>query len=260
MSGFAKLYGTITESSLWSASKETRILFITMLARCDETGFIEAAPSGLARTANLTLEETRKALEELDQPDPESKSKALYGRRVVKVDRGYMVVNYEEYRKRRDDVARREYMRDYMREYRKRGEPPRKPDVNSCKPGKPQLAQAEAEAEAEADKEKKTTTAATQKKQHKVQFEAPVGFHNVTDEKIVRWAEAYPRTDVKAELRRMVVWLTANPHKAATMKNYERFIVNWLSRSNEGRYGQPQNETDEQAVDRLLTENFGGSR
>ena len=149
---YAKLSSTITESSLWSRSKETRILFIAMLARCNAVGFIEASVSGLARVANLTLEETQTALADLMSPDTESKSKALEGRRVVEVERGFVVVNYEEQRKQRDEEERREYMREYMREYRKTGKPPVN-DVNDGKPGKPQLAQAEAEAEAERERD-----------------------------------------------------------------------------------------------------------
>lgn len=139
---YAKLFSTITESSLWSASKDARLLFLSMLAKADQVGFIEAALPGLARLANLTLTETEAALSELMAPDPHSKSPDCDGARVVKVERGWCLVNYEVYRERRDDDARREYMRDYMKRYR---------SVNSGKLCKPQLAQAEAEASPEAE-------------------------------------------------------------------------------------------------------------
>lgn len=145
MAGYAKLWSGITESSLWGGSKEARLLFVTLLAKADSTGFVEAAPSGLARLANLTRQEIDSALQELTSPDPESKSKIADGKRVAIVPRGVCVVNYEDYRKRRDDEERREYMRDYMRQYRASHET----NVNSGKQGKPPLAQAEAEAEAE---------------------------------------------------------------------------------------------------------------
>ena len=61
------------------------------------------------------------------------------------------MVNYEEYRARRDDDERREYMREYMRKYRA-GKKEVNQGVNSSKSSKPGLAQAEAEAEAEAEK------------------------------------------------------------------------------------------------------------
>ncbi len=146
---YAKLFSTITDSSLWGASKEARILFVSMLARADAVGFIEAALPGLARMANLTIAETERALAEIMAPDPHSKSTNADGRRVVKVERGWCLVNYEAYRLRRDEEERREYMRKYMSSYRK-GHPVN--SVNSSKLSKPQLAKAEAEAEAEREK------------------------------------------------------------------------------------------------------------
>ena len=120
MAGYGKLWSGITESSLWGGSKEARLLFVTLLAKADATGFVEASPSGLARLANLSREETDSALEELTSPDPDSKSKVADGRRVAIVPCGVCVVNYEEYRKRRDDDERRGYMREYMRDYRQK--------------------------------------------------------------------------------------------------------------------------------------------
>ena len=149
MATFCKLWSGITESSLWGGSKEARLLFVTLLAKADSTGFVEAAPSGLARLANLTRSEIDTALKELTSPDPESKSKVAEGKRVAFVEGGVCVVNYEEYRKRRDDEERREYMREYMRLYRSG-----LTDVNSSKHGKPPLAQGELEGELELEGEK----------------------------------------------------------------------------------------------------------
>lgn len=118
---YAKLFSTITESSLWSASKDARLLFLSMLAKADQVGFVEAALPGLARMANLTLPETEAALAELMAPDPYSKSSDCDGRRVVKAPRGWCLVNYEAYRDRRDEDQRRDYMRKYMRDYRSQG-------------------------------------------------------------------------------------------------------------------------------------------
>jgi hypothetical protein len=153
---FAKLFASITESSLWSEPKEVRLLFVSMLARADQSGFVEAAIPGLARLANLTVEETESALQCLMAPDKYSKNADFEGRRIAPVDGGYLLLNYESYRSKRDEEQRREYMRQYMAEYRRSGKQP----VNICKQskldvshGKPPLAQAEAEAEA--DKRKK---------------------------------------------------------------------------------------------------------
>lgn len=56
-------------------------------------------------------------------------------------------------------------------------------------------------------------------------------FLNIKDEDIIGWKEAYPACDVTAELKKMREWLLANPEKKK--KNYRRFIVNWLIRTQE---------------------------
>jgi hypothetical protein len=163
---FAKLFATITESSLWSEPKEVRLLFVTMLAKADQDGVVEASIPGLARVANLTIEETETALEVLQSPDPYSKNPDNEGRRIEVFPGGFRLLNYGDYRARRSKEDRREYMRNYMAERRKERAAAKeaeadssKQSVSTCKQmltavshGKPQLAQAEAEAETEVDK------------------------------------------------------------------------------------------------------------
>ena len=52
-------------------------------------------------------------------------------------------------------------------------------------------------------------------------------FENIPKEKIDKWTEAF-NLNVEQELKKMEAWLAANPSKHK--KNYEKFIVNWLSR------------------------------
>ena len=146
---YAKLFSSITESSLWSEPVAVRLLFVSMLAKADAQGFVEAAVPGLARISNLPLDVTQEALAVLEAPDPQSKNPENEGRRLTKVPGGWVILNYETYRNRRGEDERREYMRQYMADYR------RKQSVNTGKQkltavnhGKPRLAQAEAEAEA----------------------------------------------------------------------------------------------------------------
>ena len=56
-------------------------------------------------------------------------------------------------------------------------------------------------------------------------------FFNIKDKDIEGWEEAYPACDITAELKKMREWLLANPEKRK--KNYRRFIVNWLIRTQE---------------------------
>ena len=101
MSGYVKIYGSILGSSVWAEAPTTRIVWITMLAMADATGKVEASVSGLARFANVTMAEARKALEALAAPDEDSKSKEYEGRRVKPTDGGWLILNYLKYREMR---------------------------------------------------------------------------------------------------------------------------------------------------------------
>lgn len=117
--GFTKLYSNIITSSVWSAAKETKILWITMLALTDANGYVTGSVPGLAATARLTVLETEAALSELLSPDKYSRSIENEGRRLEKVEGGWIILNYAKHRKRGRAVDRRAYLREYMREYRK---------------------------------------------------------------------------------------------------------------------------------------------
>lgn len=111
MSHFVKLYGSILDSSVWGESKDVRLVWVTLLAMADPEGYVEASLPGLARRANVSIEECEAALAVLSAPDVHSKSQEHDGRRVEKVPRGWFVLNYQEYREMRtrsqSDAARR---------------------------------------------------------------------------------------------------------------------------------------------------------
>jgi hypothetical protein len=80
-------------------------VWITLLASMAEEGFVDiASPRNLALVANVSLEATIQALEVLTGPDPESSDPANEGRRLQKVDGGYVVLNAAKYR----ELSRRE--------------------------------------------------------------------------------------------------------------------------------------------------------
>lgn len=56
-------------------------------------------------------------------------------------------------------------------------------------------------------------------------------FYDVPLEKIVLWEETYPAVDIRQELKKMVAWCDSNPTKRKTRRGIERFINNWLSRT-----------------------------
>lgn len=55
-------------------------------------------------------------------------------------------------------------------------------------------------------------------------------FLNITDEHKKFWKDAFPACDINQELKRMSVWIIANPEKGKK-SNWERFITNWLKRT-----------------------------
>lgn len=101
---FVKIYGTILDSSIWSEDLATRILWFAMLVMADSTGFVEASRPGLARRANLSAPQCKAALKILEGPDIESKSQEYAGRRIEKVDRGWQILNYMQYREMRTEA------------------------------------------------------------------------------------------------------------------------------------------------------------
>lgn len=66
----------------------------------------------------------------------------------------------------------------------------------------------------------------------------------VLEDDVQKWAEAFPGVNVVAELKRMKVWLTANPRKRKTRRGINAFVVSWLTRQQDrgggrSRYEEP---------------------
>lgn len=117
---WSPLLSTIIDSSVWRESKETKIVWITILAKKDRNGFVRSALWALARDAGVTEDECREAIRVLESPDPESNTKAEEGRRIRKVDGGWLVINHFLHRDRISKEYRKAYQREWQREYRKR--------------------------------------------------------------------------------------------------------------------------------------------
>lgn len=120
MTGYTKLFGSILASSLWQESKETKILWITMLAAANKWGVVEASIPGLAHMATLTLPETEAALATLEAPDPYSRTTAHEGRRIAKVAGGWQLLNHGLYREKMNADERKEYNRIKQAEHREK--------------------------------------------------------------------------------------------------------------------------------------------
>ena len=118
MSGFTKLFSSIIDSTIWRESKETKIVWITMLAKADAKGVVESSLPGLADNARVTLEECIKSLEVLSSPDEYSRTKANGGRRIREVEGGWEVLNHGKYRDKLNKEDRKEYQRVWQQNNR----------------------------------------------------------------------------------------------------------------------------------------------
>lgn len=99
MSMYNKIFTKILDSSIWLESDATRIVWVTMIAAMDETGFCQfAAVANVARRANVSVEKARAAIEVLEGPDSDSSDPDNEGRRLERVPGGWMVLNAEKYR------------------------------------------------------------------------------------------------------------------------------------------------------------------
>jgi hypothetical protein len=119
---FAKLFGQIFDSSI-AEDYNCRRMFMDLLVLADSDGVVDMTLEAIARRTNVPIEEVTKYIEELQQPDPMSRSKLEEGKRLIPIDSqrgwGWEIVNYNLYRKIRDEEARRSYFRDAKRKQRK---------------------------------------------------------------------------------------------------------------------------------------------
>ncbi len=120
---FVKLDTAILRSSLW-IERDMRSLFVTALVMAEPRefaepcpqievrsleftgwvvppgwyGFVPAAGVGIVHQDGLPTDEGLNQLERLCSPDPESRSQEYDGRRMARINGGYLILNYFKYR------------------------------------------------------------------------------------------------------------------------------------------------------------------
>ncbi len=117
--GYTKLFSSIVASTIWREDDKTRLVWITMLAMKNERHIVEASLPGLADLARVTIKECQMAIEKLESPDKYSRNQGHKGRRIEKVDGGWLILNGEYYRHQMSLEDKREYQKLYHRNYRK---------------------------------------------------------------------------------------------------------------------------------------------
>src|ERR1041385_4136625 len=99
MSGFCLLWSKTLRSSLWvQESKETRLVWLTLLMLKDSEGKVQSSLVGLADSAKVSPKECAEAVKILESPDPNDTSKVSGGRRIKPIPGGWQIVNADMYR------------------------------------------------------------------------------------------------------------------------------------------------------------------
>jgi hypothetical protein len=120
MSGYTKLFSDIVSSTIWQEPNDCRVLWITMLAMKGKDHICRATIPALAKLANITLADCEGYLEHFTKPDKYSRSQENEGRRIEKIDGGFLILNGEKYRKLLSKDERREQVRLAVQRYRKK--------------------------------------------------------------------------------------------------------------------------------------------
>lgn len=98
MNGWTPLHQRIVASSVWATPYHVRIAWITLLAVAGRDGTAHLTIGGLARMANIRLEEAADALKVLSEPDADTLTQENEGRRIERVASGWRLLNWESYR------------------------------------------------------------------------------------------------------------------------------------------------------------------
>jgi hypothetical protein len=116
---YNKLFTKILDSSIWLESDATRLVWLTLLAAMDEDGFAQfASVANLAHRARVTLDACTEAARCLEAPDANSGDPDHGGRRLERVDGGWVVLNAGKYRLMVTRVVAREQTRERVRKFR----------------------------------------------------------------------------------------------------------------------------------------------
>jgi len=142
---FVKLFASMYEGTLRGKSDEL-LVFTNLLAHADQFGVIDRHWKAIADETGLPIDRVQAAIKSLSEPDKESRSAEMDGRRIYCLDGhrewGWKIVNYGKYRAIRSEEDRKEQNRLAQERWRN------KQKSNNNKPRKPKSAHTEAEAEA----------------------------------------------------------------------------------------------------------------
>lgn len=160
---YCKLFASLYQGTLRGHADEI-LVFTNLLAHAAKDGTVDKHFRAIADETGLKLNEVKAAIETLEAPDPESRSHACKGARIIRMDKhrvwGWRIVNHAKYRALRTEEDRAEQNRQAQQRFRDKRKQTSEQIVSNSKQSnsgvsdgqtdKPRSAHAEAEAEAEA--------------------------------------------------------------------------------------------------------------
>jgi hypothetical protein len=99
MANYTKLFNSIITSTIWTEDDKTRLVWITMLAMCDQNGEVQASVPGIARLSGVSVEDAEMAINKLLSPDKHSRTPDNEGRRIAPIEGGWELLNHAKYRR-----------------------------------------------------------------------------------------------------------------------------------------------------------------
>ena len=126
MNSWAPIWSMIVDSSLWDEPYHVRLLFITMLALKDADNIVRYDGYLLGKKAHVTPEECLEAMGVLSSPDTKRQAfeclekQEFDGRRIEKVDGGWLILNGPKYRSMIQKMKNRGYKTEWQ--FKKRHE------------------------------------------------------------------------------------------------------------------------------------------
>lgn len=116
---WAPLFAKIVDSSLWREKDEVIKIFLTMLAKKDADQIVRATAYMIGEWSKKTEAEVLDALKVLAAPDRKRIEPQPYeGRRIKKVEDGWLILNGQYYEDLMRSVNRRAYKARKQAEYR----------------------------------------------------------------------------------------------------------------------------------------------
>ena len=120
---YGKLFESMYDGTL-SGNWKALITFQQLIILADKDGYVDITPAALSRRTGIPTEIIQHGIEELEQPDKDSRSDTSDGRRIVRLDDhrpwGWQIVNYEKYRDLYNADDRREKNRARQQKHRDR--------------------------------------------------------------------------------------------------------------------------------------------